>query len=188
MSFQFNKAMSGLNAALADSKVLHNYIIPGLDSYLLGVSDNLTVRLFHMTRDQEAFVAPHSHRYGFSCFVIDGLVENTIYTPCPESSANAQEYLEVEQRYVGAPGKYINVSNERAFYCKRTDKYEKKHWYSMDSSQVHSIVFSKGARVLFLEGPSSIDHSTTLQPHSNGVSCDLVRIEPWMFIKGASHD
>lgn len=56
--------------------------------------------------------------------------------------------------------------------------------YSMHKDEVHSIYFSRGAEVLFFEGPTQCDHSAILEPVSNGKVIPTFKIEPWMFWKG----
>jgi hypothetical protein len=54
-------------------KTLHNYIVPGLNSTMLAMSaGGGVVRLFEMTREQEAYIVPHDHRYNFTCYVLAG--------------------------------------------------------------------------------------------------------------------
>lgn len=53
--------------------------------------------------------------------------------------------------------------------------------YSMSSDEVHSIYFTKGAVVLFFQGPDVADTSYILEPVANGVHVPTFRVEPWMF-------
>lgn len=51
----------------------------------------------------------------------------------------------------------------------------------MLASEVHSIHFSRGAQVLFFEGPTVADTSIILEPNVDGETIPTFRVEPWMF-------
>lgn len=163
-----------------------NYIAPGLISYLVGgmhsphsaprvASDPVrptgSTRMFHMTRDQDYFVVPHSHRFDFSCFVLTGDVTNYLYTP----SKDGEEYIVT--RYPGDLTPYHTKFTRQGFH------YQQGAWYHMLRDEFHSIVFSKGAKVLFLEGGDQRTWSEYLEPVVDGQHVNTFRIESWMFLK-----
>lgn len=53
----------------------------------------------------------------------------------------------------------------------------------MKAEEIHSITFSRGASVLFFEGPRKTDTSTVLEPVVDGETIPLFRTEPWMYGK-----
>ena len=165
----------------APSEVMRNYIVPGLSSTMLSRGeDGSKVRMFEMSREQELFVAPHSHRYNFACNVLTGIVENTVLRESDDDKGDL--FQEVRQTYLDSPGKYeSSVESIPVRYVRDKYVYRKGDWYGMSHGEIHSIWFSKGARVLFLEGPDLKDSSVVLQPYSDR-PCDISFTADWMFV------
>ena len=157
---------------------LYNYIVPGLTSWLIGgkAPTGACVRLFEMEREQMEFITPHSHRFDFECIVLSGTVENTIWTPY--TAGDEYDMLRLEFDSVG---KYETSITERKRFHKTMSVFKVNEQYRMDHGDIHSIKFSKGACVLFFEGPTKKDHSFALQPVANGESVPTFKTEPWMF-------
>lgn len=85
--------------------------------------------------------------------------------------------------YEGEIGEYIKMPE-----AVETWSYTGKHYgegtsYSMKSHEIHSTLFSKGAVVLFFEGPELSKHSTCLEPVVNGKHIETMTVQPWMFSK-----
>jgi len=162
---------------------LRNYIVPGLISWRISAGESAgvgSVRMFEMTRHQEMAVMPHSHRFNFHCLVLTGEVQNTIWSPCHESVGDFFE--EYDLVYTGTPGLYeAPRAAGRNHYQPRTDTFKTGQTYGMEATEVHSIRFSKGAKVLFFEGPALAMSSVMLQPVVDGVTIEQFKVEPWMF-------
>lgn len=61
---------------------VHNYVIPGLTSSLIGEqSPHGSVRVFQCLRDHQEVITPHSHRFDLTCIVLRGSVMNRIWEP-----------------------------------------------------------------------------------------------------------
>lgn len=168
--------------ALSHSRI-SNYILPGLDSLLVGAS----TRIFRNTRRSSGFITPHSHRFDFQCLVLRGAVLNTLYE-AQGPGTKGDMYERAEIRYAGSPGEYDRVDPGDRVYERYigTDKsYEAGDWYGMRAEQIHSIRFSSDAVVLLIEGASTQETSFYLEPVVNGQTINTARVEPWMFVKGA---
>lgn len=157
---------------------VHNYIVPGLTSWLIGEPNDLgTMRVFTCSRDHQECIAPHSHRYDFNCIVLDGFVENYIWFP-----ANfGDEFIVTKNFYRDAIGKYEIIGSEVKKYAFKTDIYSEGQSYSMSHAQIHSIKFAKNTMVLFFEGPKICNDSFMLEPFVNGHHIPTGIVLPWMF-------
>lgn len=155
---------------------LHNYIIAGLTSTRLK-----GVRLFEQGRTQVNKIAPHSHRYDFSCIVLKGDVVNHIWTPSTDKEDDLFMVSFVD--YKGEPGKYHKEPRlEPERFSRSTTLYSKGAVYSMQAAQIHSIDFSKGAVVLFFEGAVRDSMSVMLEPYDEKTGrIPLGITEGWMF-------
>jgi hypothetical protein len=160
---------------------IRNYIIPGVTSWLIGEpSPKGTIRLFQSSRDHQEAVTPHSHRFDFQCWVLDGRVRNRIWT---YSSYGGDMFTQTNLVYKGEPGAYERVHIGQSRYEHTDTVHEAGSWYSMKSKQIHSIYFAKGTEVLFLEGPTKESQSLILEPFVDGDTIPTFNIEPWMFKK-----
>lgn len=164
---------------MLDSSV-GNYILPGLSSYLL---TNGVVRLFHATRNNEGFVTPHSHKFNFTCYVLQGKVTNTIYTPCNVILPSTSSFIEKEQTGTYKDSNYSLVTKDIVEYFTKDDIYEEGSWYSMTYNQIHSIKFEKNSLVLFFEGPNVTNKVTILEPYDRLTKTEMntFRKDSWMF-------
>lgn len=156
-----------------------NYVIPGLTSSLVGGHGGAsgTVRLFTCDREHEEPICPHSHRFSFTCFVLVGSVRNRIWT----KRWGGDKYESMSLLKVGEFGSY-----ERSVVGVDEWRFEERSYlagevYAMKSDEVHSIYFSKGAKVLFFEGPEETTESVVLQPVVDGVTIPTFRVDDWMF-------
>lgn len=156
---------------------LANYIIPGLTSSLIGGDGYGTVRLFECSRNHEETIVPHSHRFDFRCLVLAGRVVNTVWKEGPDGDPFMQTILS----YDGAPGQYRSEDSEVAHFIPERTTYVEGDWYGMPWDEIHSIKFSKGAVVLFLEGPLKSNSTIILQPFVDGEVVPTMKVEPWMF-------
>ena len=163
---------------------VQNYVIPGLKSSLIGAPTdcNGLVRMFSIDRVQHENISPHSHRYDFTCLVLAGHVDNTIWEEVSDSTIG-DEYVVIINKYKGEIGKYETLFGRTANYITRTVRYFPGDIYSMTHTQIHSIVFSKGARVLFFEGPPLATTSVMLEPCVDNERVLTGRIQDWMFQK-----
>ena len=75
------KSISRIVDQMKSSRV-KNYVLAGLDSYLL---TNGNMRLFACSRDTQDQITPHSHRFDFVCIVLEGWVVNRVWKEVPES-------------------------------------------------------------------------------------------------------
>jgi len=163
---------------------IHNYIVPGLTSWMIVDSEVSKVRMFEMNRHQHMSITPHSHRFGFSCFVIEGFVENTLYS-CLDKYAekNGDEYALIKQTYEGTQGLYKLEYIRKGSYTQSTTTFREGDWYTMTANEIHSIKFRKGAKVLFFEGKSERDFSMALEPIAHGHHIKTLETKEWMFVK-----
>ena len=163
---------------------IRNYVVPGLTSWLIMDQGKAgKVRMFENTREQHHFITPHSHRFNFSACVVQGVVENVLWTA---GAPNADRYCLSSTVYVGAPGQYVKKVISYSDYQPTPVRYAEGEWYSMKHSDIHSIKFSKGAIVLFFEGPEITSKSFVLEPVVDGQHIQTMMTEPWMFIKGTN--
>lgn len=159
---------------------IDNYAgIPGLTSWMFYKADKGCVRMFEMFRDQEHFITPHSHRFDFSCVVLKGEVENTLYVP--HTIFNEDEYVVTEMLYNGEAGSYNRGQVDVQKLMKKRTEYFEGSTYSMKANDVHSIKFSKGAKVLFFEGESTETSNVILEPFIYGEHVKTFKVEDWMF-------
>ena len=160
---------------------IHNYIVPGLTSWLIGQPSNHgCVRLFEMSREQQEFVTPHSHRFDFECVVLAGVVTNTKWI----RSASGDPYIDRKIGKTQDFGRYnmeLNGAVDR--YSTYSNIYRAGDTYGMSANEIHTIHFGKHAKVLFFEGPMLKTGSTILEPYVGGVRVPTFKVEPWMFQK-----
>jgi hypothetical protein len=169
---------------------LHNYIVPGLTSHLIGGDDKHgRVRLFHAERETREFITPHSHRFDFTCVVLRGFVRNTIF----------EKGTACDEKYLGSTINQVCGLNGLNEYIHTRDD-EPSNWhaiefeffagdtYSMTHDQIHSIKFDRGTRVLFFEGPQLSLTSRMIEPWENGKVIPTFKTEPWMFEKNTSEE
>lgn len=159
---------------------LHNYIVPGLTSSLIGAhSADGVARIFVNSRTQFEHVTPHSHRFDFQCLVLRGEVVNILF-----EEGGDDRYLASSMRYLGTPGQFERNKVSLLSWHARRCTYRVGDWYGMTRDQVHSIIFSDDAVVLFLEGPQVTDTTIILEPWVDGEVLPTFKTEPWMFRKG----
>lgn len=160
------------------SNALQNYVLPGLRSSLIGGLDLGRVRLFEQTRDNvEHGISPHSHRFDFACLVLEGGVENRIWT----EDDCGDEYQVMSVDSTGTPGQIATTPGRVARFRCTYHEYGENEWYYMKAEQIHSIQFDAGTTVLFFEGPERFVQSIMLAPVVNGRTLDTCGVAPWMF-------
>lgn len=158
---------------------IHNYVIPGLSSYLVGSpSEHGTMRAFHCTRQHQERIIPHSHRFDFMAWVLQGTVQNIIWD---SSEDDGDEYQVNSLVYHGDVGKYEQIECGVNRFTHKVKTYAEGDCYSMKAEEVHSISFSKDSLVLFFEGPVIADRSIILQPYVDGKVIPTFKVEDWMF-------
>lgn len=157
---------------------VHNYIVPGLTSWLLGEpSEHGKVRLFSCERNHLEYIAPHSHRYDFQCIVLRGTVRNLIFT----ENRDGEEMVCTTVKYGREIGSYVVEHAEIKRYSYNSTIYSTSQQYAMKHNEIHSIYFSKDALVLFLEGPELKQTSLMLEPFINGKRIPTGTTHYWMF-------
>lgn len=154
---------------------LDNYILPGLTSSLL---ENGKVRLFTMSRQQNAAITPHSHRFDFQCLVLRGQVHNILWE---QTEDEADLFAATTLTYEFEPGRYTLGDHKVARYKSTSTRYEPGDWYGQTYDQIHSIVFSHDALVLFFEGQMLTKEAVILEPYVGGKVLRTFKVEPWMF-------
>lgn len=168
-------------------QAFHNYIIPGLTSSLLNFGK---VRIFEASRHQHGEITPHSHRFNLACCVLKGFVENSIWLPLSDEELDTVDAASIDQfALVEVAGNfedgYRTVEVLRNKYRKFSRDYVAGDWYYMSHSDIHSISFSRGSIVLFLEGPPCTDTTRALFPvNHDGSVANTLAIQPWMFMPG----
>jgi hypothetical protein len=158
----------------------HNYVIPGLTSWLIGAPHPVhgCVRLFTMSRHHEEPIIPHSHRFDFRCLVLRGKVHNHIWY---RDSTHGDVFEVSDVTYEGELGKHQRIVKERYRFSKSVRTYAEGEEYGMRAEEFHSIYFERGTSVLFFEGPNRLDLSQVLEPVVDNETIPLFRTEPWMF-------
>jgi hypothetical protein len=157
------------------SGTLQNYGIPGLSSSLL---ENGKVRLFECQRKHQEPIAPHSHRFDFTCLVLSGQVINRLWH---EVTSGGDCYAVSALRYHNRPGEYSKFQEGLKCFSYSDAYYNAGCVYSMTSDQIHSIWFERGTKVLFFEGSEVSDSSVMLEPYVDGKIIPTGCTQPWMF-------
>lgn len=164
------------------SNKIHNYIVPGITSSLVGV-DRGRVRMFDNNRHQMQNIIPHSHRFDLSCLVVSGRVVNTLWRP----SVDGDLMIEIEQHYLGDPGGYkisVKPSLVPTPYEPTEYVYNSGDWYHMKHDEIHSINFSRGAKVLIFEGEELTKDVKALAPRIMDFDVnEYMKVPGWMFRK-----
>lgn len=156
-----------------------NYVIPGLTSYLIGEQSKTgTVRLFVNERDHQENITPHSHRFNFMCVVLRGEVKNRVWE---RRSVGGDQFQATHIKYMGEIGSYQRSAGDVSSWIYTDSIFRKGEKYGMKANEVHSIFFSRGAVVLFFEGPQITDTSIMIEPFVDGAVIPSMKIEPWMF-------
>lgn len=160
---------------------LKNYAIAGLNSSLIGGGEYGAygkVRLFKNERNHMDNITPHSHRFNFYCLVLSGYVTNTIWTECVDGG---DEFAITEMTYGGEFG--LLKRGDRKFALMRSEDfaYKEGDFYGMSAEEIHHIRFSKGASVLFFEGPEKNNTSLIIEPVVNGEIIRTYERKKWMF-------
>jgi hypothetical protein len=168
-----NKLLKQIEKMKADK--LENYVLPGLSSHLVSQGK---IRLFEMSRNQQNEVTPHSHRFDFACLVMEGYVLNKLW----EINPAGDEYEVSQLSYSGQIGRYSLSKIERQFFHYKEERFNAGEVYAMYANEIHSIYFSRGAKVLFFEGPAISKTSLIIEPVVNGLRVPTFKTEPWMFI------
>ena len=145
------------------SRPIRNYVIAGLDSFLIA---NGKVRYFENNRQHQDSITPHSHRFDFSCIVLAGSVRNRVWSECRESEGDF--FQSSVLRYAGEVGEHLVTPEGRSFWKYKETIYDVGDCYSMASDEVHSIIFSRGAKVLFFEGENKSNESVIIEPVVRG--------------------
>lgn len=163
---------------------LRNYAgIPGLTSWAIGGMGTPgagMVRMMECSREHHENIIPHSHRFDLHCIVLAGSVRNVLW----EKRLAGDSYRMSELR-ASKPGLYVFSQHEDSGQVDKWQAYETKYEtgaeYHMKARQVHSIYFSRGAVVLFFEGPQVSAESIILEPFIDGEVVPTFKVEPWMF-------
>ena len=166
---------------------VRNYATPGLTSSLVGGGDygHGCVRLLSSDRDTREWVTPHSHRFDFACLVLEGYVENILFVPVTDTDMGDRTNVYAKATLIprnGGMGRYvIERTGETQYYAEMSRSFGVGDYYGMEAAEIHSIRFSRGARVLFFEGPTVIDRSVILEPFSDGRVVETFDVPKWMF-------
>lgn len=160
---------------------VRNYVLAGLDSYLL---NNGTVRLFSSERETHDHITPHSHRFDFLCIVLSGYVVNRLWKLRPAHSDDADSFMRSKLYYNGEIGKHSREEIGGAWYSYADTTFRAGQCYAMASNEIHSIKFSRDANVLFFEGPSKSLETTIIEPIVDGKVIRTYETKPYMFLKG----
>lgn len=159
------------------TNAVRNYVIAGLDSYLLGDG---VIRYFECSRNHQDSITPHSHRFDFACIVLAGSVRNRLWSEC---APNCGDFFESSLlTYRGDIGEHEIRRDGRDHWSYKDSIYEVGESYSMKHDEVHSIQFSRGAKVLFLEGPQLTSESLIIEPVVNGEVIRTYQKLDYMFL------
>lgn len=172
-----------LNQMRDEKSTLDNYALPGLSSTLLPGG---RLRMFECHRNTPELIAPHSHRYDFACLVLAGSVVNTVYKPCKGIEGPTSDFwaMSILTPIEGGLGDYEKqVISQASCFTPVSTTYRAGDVYSMLNDDIHSIQFSRGAQVLFIEGPERSTTSIVLEPSTVDLLSHVPTFEtrPWMF-------
>jgi hypothetical protein len=163
---------------------VRNYVVPGLTSSLIGnPSAHGTMRLFQCERDHQESITPHSHRFGFQCWVLRGSVRNRIWTQHAREDVSFDWFLTTTLAYKGEFGKYTKNGRSVDRWGYEDTVYHAGQCYAMQADEVHSIFFARNTVVLFFEGATESNESIILEPFVDGEVVPTFKVEPWMFKK-----
>ena len=161
---------------------LRNYVIPGLSSHQLGDgARGGQVRMFSCFRDQQEHITPHSHRFDFAAYVLNGKVWNQIWTIDDEDEGGL--YMVSELLYGGEVGEYKYKNLYPKSFRRETTSYSTGDWYFMRANEIHSIEFQAGTQVIFFEGPEKTNGTKILEPFVHDKVVRTFDIKEWMFEK-----
>lgn len=159
---------------------VHNYVLAGLSSSLIGGNGYGRVRLFEKPNHQHDNITPHNHRFDFTCLVLKGFVINRLWEECGDKDKG--DFYQVSKlHYSGEIGKHRKELESRGEYSFKDYRYNVGETYHMKSNEIHSILFSKDSSVLFFEGPTIRDSSIILEPIISGEVIPTYLREDWMF-------
>jgi hypothetical protein len=161
------------------NSIVKNYAIPGLNSSLIGGNGRGTVRLFECSREHMEPIIPHSHRFDFQCLVLAGSVKNIIWNKTNKFDSDL--FMISELNFGGDFGKFEETEISTCKFYPDEKEYFEGDFYSMKSRDIHSIFFSRGAKVLMFEGPSISNSSVILQPYVDNKTVPTFRVDKWMF-------
>lgn len=165
---------------------IRNYIAPGLTSWLIGGEGHGKVRLFTSDRDTREWITPHSHRFGFTCLVLWGSVMNILFTRTGRRDKGNAYAAGKLRAPTGGIGEYEFIPGDGPeHFDEHSYEYTAGETYGMRSNEIHTIRFSRGAAVLFLEGPEVVSESEVLEPWSDGRRVPTFVTQPWMFERSA---
>ncbi len=180
-----------LSSVLNSAKVnkIANYIIPGLDSYLFKKGN---VRLFECSREHQESVVPHSHRFDLVCIVLTGYVTNIMWTEDFMDGAQQRDDCEydlfqssyIEKKACYSFGQYQKKKDCSARWRKTSTRFDSGDVYILKYNEIHSINFSKGAKVLIIEGEERCSKSRVLEPIVDGKVIPTFEVKDWMFQEG----
>ena len=168
--------------AFRDSTI-SNYVVPGLESVSLGQSNGFHVRMFHMTAHQMMHITPHSHRFNLLSFVLEGEVEHHVYEKASDGYENlpsACKLAILSQK--GKFGEYQTEIHSNGVFRRYEAVYKAGGSYFLNAEEYHSVIFSKGTKVLIVEGPE-VCESKVLVPLVNNTVCSTLFTADWMFKK-----
>jgi hypothetical protein len=173
-----NKMIGILNAIqkMKSSKV-SNYVIAGLDSYLL---ENGKVRVFENGRDHQDQITPHSNRYDFTAIVLQGEVTNHIWHD--SSPTRGDLFMTSKLTYNGEIGDHKVTQICSDYYRKESHTYTSGQMYSMTADQIHSITFGRNSVVLMFEGPELANGSIIIEPFVDGLVIPTYKKSDYMFL------
>lgn len=168
--------------AFQDSTI-SNYVVPGLESVSLGRSNGFHVRMFHMTAHQMMHITPHSHRFNLLSFVLAGTVEHHVYEKESDGYENrpvAYKLAILSQK--GKFGEYETELHSNGMFLRYEAVHKAGDSYFLNAAEYHSVIFSKGARVLIIEGPE-VNEPEVLVPLVKNTVCSTLFTADWMFKK-----
>lgn len=158
---------------------IYNYILPGFTSSLIGGEKFGKVRLFTASRHQHEFITPHTHRFDFACYILQGFVENKIWAETDKENGDLFESSLLIKK--SNFGEYNLTRNKREYWFFTNRTFQQGDWYFLDYDIYHSISFSQDAIILFFEGPQKADSSYILEPVVDNVKIPTFKVEDWMF-------
>jgi hypothetical protein len=164
--------------SMSNSRIT-NYVWPGMSSVLLGGDGCGLVRLFENSREQTTDITPHTHRYNFTAIVLRGWVLNRLWRTHRDCG---DEYASSTIKYndeVGRHTKEDTFSVDEWGYTE--SRYSAGQTYHMDADEMHSIKFSRNAKVLMFEGPIISPFSLILEPFVDGELVPTFHTAKWMF-------
>lgn len=149
---------------------------------VVNLFDHGCIRMLESTRKHQENIIPHSHRSSLHSIVLEGSVTNITWQDVGDEVAYADKYVATQIQYVGGKKRYERVTSSISHWMPTKRVYTVGEDYFMESDTVHSIEFSRDAKVLIFESAQKSPTSIILEPYVyDKQHVQTLEVKPWMF-------